>query len=118
MLTTSPEAMPSPASGSRVERDERLARRDPDPQLELFLERELANRERCADGPLGVVLVRDRRAEQRHHGVADELLDRAAVALELRADALVVRAEHRLDVLGVERLRLRGEARRGRRRGP
>ena len=31
-------------------------------------------------GPLGVVLVRDRYAPHRHHRVADELLDGAAVA--------------------------------------
>ena len=41
--------------------------------------------ERGANGPLGVVLLRDRRAPDRHHGVADELLDRAAVALDHRA---------------------------------
>ena len=46
----------------------------------------VADRERRADGALGIVLVRDRRAEERHHRVADELLDRAAVALELRAE--------------------------------
>ena len=38
--------------------------------------------ERGADGPLGVVLLRGRRAPHRHDGVADELLDRAAVALD------------------------------------
>ena len=58
----------------------------------LVLEREVADRERGANGALGVVLVRVGRAEERHHGVADELLHRAAVALELGADALVVRA--------------------------
>ena len=36
-----------------------------------------------AHGALGVVLVRDRRAEDRHHVVADVLVDRAAVALDL-----------------------------------
>ena len=36
--------------------------------------------ERRADGTLGVVLVRGRRAPDGHHRVADELLDRAAVA--------------------------------------
>ena len=92
MLTTSPEAMPSPASGWASRRDERLAGRDPDAQLEPFLEREVADRERSADGALGIVLVRGRRAEERHHRIADELLDGAAVALELGADALVVRA--------------------------
>ena len=51
----------------------------------------VADRERGAHRPLGIVLVRDRRAEERHHRVADELLDRAAVALELGAQPRVVR---------------------------
>ena len=38
--------------------------------------------ERGAHGALGVVLVGDRRAPDGHHRVADELLDRAAVALD------------------------------------
>ena len=38
--------------------------------------------ERGADGAFGVVLVRHGRAPDRHHGIADELLDRAAVALD------------------------------------
>ena len=48
--------------------------------------------------------MRDGRAEERHHGVADELLHRAAEALELRAQALVVGREDRPHVLGVELL--------------
>ena len=40
--------------------------------------------ERGAHGALGVVLVGDRRAPDGHHRVADELLDRAAVALDRR----------------------------------
>ena len=95
---------------ARVERDQRLARRDPDAELEAFVDCEVADRERCAHRPLGIVLVCGRRAEERHDGVADELLDRPAVALELVPDACVVRAKDRLDVLGVERLRPRGEA--------
>ena len=67
------------------------------------------DRERSADGALGVVLVRGRRAEERHDRVADELLDGAAVALELGADALVVGAQDRLDVLRIHRLGLRRE---------
>ena len=110
MLTTSPEAMPSPASGLCVELNKGLAGRDPHAELETLLDREVADRERCAHGPLGVVLVRDGRAEQRHHRVADELLDRAAVALELGSNARVVRPEDRLHVLRVHRLRLRREA--------
>ena len=101
--------MPSPASGRGVERDEGLAGGDPDSQLEPFLECEVTDRERRADCALGVVLVRGRRAEERHDRVPDELLDGAAVALELRAHALVVRAQERLDVLRVDRLGPRGE---------
>ena len=82
--------------GTRVERDERLAGGDPDPHLELALLGErVADGERRADGALGVVLVRDGRPEDRHHGVADELLDGAAEALELGAHARVVGLEER-----------------------
>jgi hypothetical protein len=45
--------------------------------------------------------VRGRRAEEGHDRIADELLDGAAVALELGANALVVRPQDRLDVLGI-----------------
>ena len=34
-------------------------------------------------GPPGVVLVRDRRAEQGHEAVAEELVDRPLVAVDL-----------------------------------
>ena len=93
-----------------VERDEGLAGVDGDPHLEAALGRGGADRERGAHGPLGVVLVRDGGAEERHHRVADELLDRAAERLELAAQPLVVGAEDRLDVLRVERLRMGREA--------
>jgi hypothetical protein len=53
--------------------------------------------------------VRDRRAEDGHHGVADELLDGAAVPLELASQLRVVRRQRGADVLGIELLRLRGE---------
>ena len=79
--------------GAGVESDQRLTGRHGDPHLHvLLLERPVADREARAHGPLGVVLVRDGRAEERHHRVADELLDGAAVALELGANASVVRA--------------------------
>ncbi len=93
-----------------IERDECLAGGDSDAELELVFERELPDRERGADGTLRVIFVRRRSAEQRHGRVPDELLDRAAVALELLADALVVRAEERCDVLRIHRLRTRREA--------
>ncbi len=56
-----------------------LARLDPDPRLEPELADALERREGGADGPLRVVLVRERHAERSHHGVAGELLDDAAV---------------------------------------
>jgi hypothetical protein len=61
----------------------------------------VAHRERCPHRPLRVVLMGNRRAEDRDDRVADELLDRAAAAFELVARALVVDAEQRADVLGV-----------------
>ena len=95
----------------RAERDQRLARvhRDPHLQLLALLARPVADRERRPHRALRVVLVRDRRAEERHHRVADELLDRAAEALELRTKMGVVRREQRAHVLGVEPLRPRRE---------
>ncbi len=51
-----------------------------------------------------VVLVRDRDAEHRHHRVPDELLHRAAVALDLGPDRLEVAGEHVAQALGVEPL--------------
>ena len=61
--------------------------------------------ERRADGPLGVVLLRDRCAPHRHDGVADELLDRAAVALDHGARRVEVAREELAHVLGVPALR-------------
>ena len=48
--------------------------------------------------------MRDRRAEERHHRVADELLDGAAEALELLAQMRVVGSQQSADVLGIEPL--------------
>ena len=53
--------------------------------------------------------MRDRRAEQRHDCVADELLDSAAEALQLGADVSVVAAQHGRHILGIRRFRTRGE---------
>ncbi len=103
--------------GPGVEAHERLAGGDANADVKLprlvglvQLGDRLAYGERCPDGPLGVVLARRRRAEDRHHGVADELLHRAAVALELEAHALVIAGEDRPHVFGIELLGLRGEA--------
>ena len=110
MLTTSPETIPAELR-ARVERDERLAGVHPDPHFELerrlglvHLRDRLLDRERRANRPLRIVLVRDRRPEHGDDGVADELLHRAPVALELVPEPRVVRREERPDVLGVEPL--------------
>ena len=65
-----------------------LAGLDADPSLELELVDALEDLERSADGALRVVLVRLRNAEGGHHGVARELLDRTAVALDAARDAV------------------------------
>ncbi len=51
--------------------------------------------ERGMQGPLGVVLERRRRTEDRHHGVAGELLDGAAGGLDLFGHRLVEAVEKR-----------------------
>ena len=63
-----------------------------------------------ADGPLGVVLARDRRAPDRHHRVADELLDRPAVAVDNAARRVEVAREQVAHLLGIAVLGKRGEA--------
>ena len=59
---------------------------------------------------LGVVLVCDGRAEDGHDGVADELLDGSAEALDVGLHALVVRPQCRADVLRVGAVGTIGEA--------
>jgi hypothetical protein len=93
-----PGSHPFSEVGPGAERHERLARVHSDPHLELErrvalveLDDRLTDRDRCANGPLRIVLVRYRGAEQRDDRVADELLDRAAMALELVPEASVVR---------------------------
>ena len=85
--------------GADTERDERLPRVHADPHVEVqvrillvHLRHRVADRQRGPDGALGVVLVRRRSAEDRHHRVADELLDRPAAALELLPEPREVRA--------------------------
>ena len=101
----------------RVEHHERLAGRDPDADLEVEpgialvqARQRVSNCEAGQHCALGVVLSGDRSPEEREHGVADELLHRAAEALELGAHASVIRPEHRANVLGIELLGARGRA--------
>jgi hypothetical protein len=108
VFTTSPDAL----GGSGTEGDQRLARVDGDPQLKLgfLLHHPVADRNRCTDRALRIVLVRNRGAEERHDGVADELLHSAAEALELQTQAAVIGRKERAHVLRVELLGARGEA--------
>ena len=62
------------------------------------------HRQAGANGALGVVLVGDRRAEDRHHVVADVLVDPAAVADDLLAEAAQRAVDHGLDGLGIHPL--------------
>ena len=57
-----------------------------------------------------VVLVQHRNAEHGHHGVADELLDRAAVPLDHAAGQLEIARHHRPKGLRVELLAERRRA--------
>ena len=104
--------MPSPSSGRAPSETSAWPGVDADAELELGLlvEDPVTDRERGAYGALCVVLVRDRRAEDRHHRVADELLHRAAEALELVPQAGVVRAEQRAHLLRIHLLGARREA--------
>ena len=92
-----------------LELDDRLAGVHRDAYLEPVLLGPVPNGERGAHGALGVVAVGRRRAEDTHDRVPDELLHRASVALELLANALVVRRQNRAHVLRIEVLRTSGE---------
>ena len=101
----------------RAERHRRLAGQDARACREAGCTDLLAERhdgrdevECGADGPLGVVLVRDRSPPDGHHRVADELLHRAAEALDDAPRVLEVAGEELPHLLGVSRLRERGEA--------
>ena len=77
----------------------------------------IPDRERRPDGPLRVVVVQPRHAEDDHDRVADVLLDGPAVLLGDLADALEVPAEDRTDHLGVVVVAERRSSRRCRRTG-
>ena len=78
--------------------------------MRLVFGQAIANRQRRPDCALRIVLMCHRSPEDRHHRVADELLDRAAEALEIRADARVIRRQQGPHVLRVELLRAGREA--------
>ena len=92
VFTRSPATIPSPLG---ADGDRGLAGEDAGPRPQVGRAHLLAERVDRADQveggahrPLGVVLLGDGRAPHRHHRVADELLDGAAVAVDQRpADA-------------------------------
>ena len=85
----------------RGERDDRFARCQGDANSGQGV----ADREGGADRALGIVLVRHRRTEHGHHCVADVLLERAAVALELLAHSCDLRTDGRAHVFGIALVR-------------
>ena len=97
-----------------------LARVDPDPrrEVEAALEAQLvgearelvAQLQRREARALRVVLVRDRRAEQRHDPVAGVLIHRALVAVYALGEDLEEAIEQTVPVLGVELRREIGRA--------
>jgi hypothetical protein len=87
-----------------------LAGVDTDPPLDPQLRERVAHLDRRAAGAQRVVLVSGRHAEDGHHGVADELLDRAAMPLDDRFHPLEVAREQCPQRLGVGRLAERRRA--------
>ena len=88
---------------------------DPHPQLVGgMLLAEVAqrglHRQRRAHGPVGVVLVRDRRPEQRDDRVAEHLVDDAAVGLDVGDEQREGGVDEALDLFGVAALGERREA--------
>ena len=94
VLTLSPARNRSPAPGARSSRTRAspvlipIRSRSGAPLRALEPGRLVGDPEGRADGSLGVVAVRDRHAEDADDGVADELLDDAAVELDLGARRL------------------------------
>jgi hypothetical protein len=97
--------------------DDRLPAGHPDPDLEVQDRVALVElldgrkhgqcRSHC---PLGVVLVGDWGAEHRHHPVADELVERAPMALDLLAHARVIGPQTGAHILWIGSVRSGGEA--------
>ena len=69
------------------------------------------NAERCLDRSARVILVRDRSPEQRHDSVAEELIDRTLVLVNLGEHQVESSSHQAMDDLRVEPLAERSEAR-------
>src|SRR5207244_1874675 len=66
------------------------------------------HRESGPDGALRIILAGHRRTEHRHDGIADVLVDRAAVALDLAREGAKERGKNAAQILGVQSLPKRG----------
>ena len=113
-MTASPDRERLALAGDDLAGVDADAALDPDApvalQLLVQLDERGAHVGRRADGAQGVVLVHDRDAEHGHDGVADELLDGAAVALDRLAHRVEVAGHDAPGRLGVEALAHRGRA--------
>ena len=98
--------------GARERADENLTRVDPDPQLDVGDGRLLGDEppqrrvhlESGAHRAFGVVLVRDRRAEQRHDRVTEHLVDPPAEALDIGHQAFERGVDESFDLFRVTEL--------------
>jgi hypothetical protein len=96
--------------------DEHLSGVDPDadlgtdPMQVAQLGEGLLHAQPGAHRPLRIVLVRDRRAEQRHDRVPDDLVDLAAERVDVSCEALEAEVDEVLDPLGIGGLRERRES--------
>ena len=96
----------SPATTSPVQTPIRISSRSPNDSSSSSFR--TARRSRISSAarerPQRIVLVQDGSAEDGHHGVADELLDRAAVTLERGSHLVEVARHHAPHQLGVAHL--------------
>ena len=118
MLTTSPMTVGSPpariapTSTSPVLTPTRICTRMP--RLGRERGQRLVHSQRGPHRALGVVLVRDRRPEERHDLVADDLVEVAAEVDDVGDQRLETGVDQAFHLLGIAAGRQRGEARRGR----
>ena len=80
------------------------------PHLALERGEGVLDREGGAKGSVRVILVRDGRAEQRHHPVTQELVDRPLIVMDLGQGDLEDAIHDAVDLFGVQALRHRGES--------
>ena len=99
---------PVEGAGNAARCGDDLAGRETDPDLQrlargvLEIGEALADRERTVGGPKGVVVVGDRPAEDREHGIADELLTGPVEAVDRVDHRPERRIDPTADLLGVE----------------